>query len=191
MARHKRDDPALQAFWSRHVAAWMRSPFSQSEYCERHGLSRSMMWRWRKWLREDRVRAERIKIAQCRRARRPRSLSPSASAVSTSAKDAEPSVLTPVQLDIAERVVRRRRRFSDEEKRHFLKLAGQAGSSVWDVAKRYDLAPSVLFRWRKELGEGPAPFAGFVSVALADDDGTPTPGADLDKHAPPAVEEMG
>jgi hypothetical protein len=55
MARHRRGDPALQAFWSRHVAAWMRSPFSQMEYRERHGLSRTMMWRWRKWLGEDRV----------------------------------------------------------------------------------------------------------------------------------------
>jgi transposase len=89
-------------------------------------------------------------------------------------------------------MVRRRRRFSEEEKRHLLELAGEPGSSVWDLAKRYDLAPSVLFRWRKELGEGLGPFAGFVSVAVTDD-GTPTPGADLNELEPssPAADQAG
>jgi transposase len=101
--------------------------------------------------------------------------------------------LTPVQLDIAERMVRRRRRFSDEEKRHFLKLAGEPGSSVWDVAKRYDLAPGLLFRWRKEFGEGPAPFAGFVSVAVTENDGTPAQGVVPEELTPasPAAERTG
>ena len=40
----------------------------------------------------------------------------------------------------------------------------------------YDLSPSLLFRWRREFGEGPAPFAGFVSVAVTNDDSAPTPG---------------
>jgi transposase len=102
-------------------------------------------------------------------------------------------VLTPVQLDLAERMVRRRRRFSDEEKRPFLKLASQPGSSVWDVGKRYDLAPSLLFRWRKELGEGPALFAGFVSVAVRENDGTPAQEVDLDELTlpSPAPDQVG
>jgi transposase len=95
-------------------------------------------------------------------------------------------VLTPVQLDLAERMVRRRRRFSDEEKRHFLKLAGQAGSSIWEVAKRYDLSPGLLFRWRKEFGEGPVPFAGFARVTVTEDDGTSTLGVDLHEATLPS-----
>ncbi len=60
----------------------------------------------------------------------------------------------------------RRRRFTDEEKRHFLELANRPGSSVSDVAQRYDLAISLLFRWRKELGDGPVPFAGFMPATI-------------------------
>ncbi len=63
----------------------------------------------------------------------------------------------------------RRRRFTEEEKRHFLDLAGQPDSSFSDVAQRYDLALSLQFRWRKEFGEGLAPLAGFTPVDIADD----------------------
>ena len=96
---------------------------------------------------------------------------------------------------LAERLVRRRRRFTDEEKRHFLELASQPGSSFSDVAERYGLALSLLFRWRKEFGEGPAPFAGFASVTVADDGATPTPitALDLDglRPMPPPQEQSG
>ena len=74
----------------------------------------------------------------------------------------------------ADRPVVRRRRFSDEEKRHFLDLAKQPGSSISDVAQRYDLAVALLFRWRKELGEGAAPFAGFTPVSIVDEEAPAT-----------------
>ena len=96
--------------------------------------------------------------------------------VGHSAKGSEGATLTPVQLDIVERLVCRRRRFSAEEKHHLLELTREPGSSLADVARRYDLSPSLLFRWRRELGEGPASFAGFVSVAVTENDGTPIPG---------------
>ena len=136
----------------------MRSPFSQREYCERYGISRSLMSKWWIWLREDRAREERIKIAQCRRRRRASHMTYDG----TSHRTKEGSTgLTDCQQDLAERPVHRRRRFSDDEKRHFLELASQPGSSISDVAQRYNLALSLLFRWRKEF-EGPAPFAGFA-----------------------------
>jgi transposase len=91
---------------------------------------------------------------------------------------------TDYQQDLAERLVRRRQRFSEDEKRHFLDLANQPGSSLSDVAQRYDLALSLLFRWRKEL-EGPAPFAGFAPVTVTDDDGSSTPSVDLNGLQPP------
>ena len=79
--------------------------------------------------------------------------------------------LSPVAVlkERADRPVVRRRRFSEEEKRHFLDLAGQPGSLFSDVAQRYDIALSLLFRWRKEFGEGPAPFAGYTPVDITDD----------------------
>lgn len=188
----RRNDPQVRAFWSRHVAAWMRSPFNQREYCERYGISRTLLQKWRIWLREDRAREERIKIARCRRRR----ISPMTYAgASHRTKGGEGSELTSLELDLAERLVRRRRRFTDDEKRHFLELASQPGSSISDVAERYGLALSLLFRWRKEFGEDPARFAGFASVSVAGDDAALTPGIDLDldglKPAPPPQEQTG
>jgi transposase-like protein len=46
-----------------------------------------------------------------------------------------PAALLKLQAD---RPVVRRRRFTEDEKRHFLDLANQPGSSVSDVAQRYD-----------------------------------------------------
>jgi len=176
----RRNDPQVRAFWSRHVAAWMRSPFSQREYCERYGLSRTLLSKWWIWLREDRAREERIKIAQCRRRRRGSPMTYDGTSHRTKPE------LTDYQQDLAERLVRRRRRFSDDEKRHFLQLASQPGSSLSDVAQRYGLALSLLFRWRKEF-EGPAPFAGFAPVTVTEDD------VDLNglDAAPPVQEPTG
>jgi transposase len=193
MRVRRRNDPQVRAFWSRHVAAWMRSPFSQREYAARHGVSKALLSKWWRWLREDRARAERIKIAQCRRRRR---VSPMTYAgASHRTKGSEATELTSLELDLAERLVRRRRRFTNEEKRHFLELASQPRSSISDVAERYGLALSLLFRWRKEFGEGPAPFAGFASVSVAGDDATLTPVVDLNlvglKPAPPPQEQTG
>jgi transposase-like protein len=62
----RRNDPNVRAFWTRHVALWMRGPFSQREYCERNGISLSLMSKWWIWLREGRAREERINIGRCR-----------------------------------------------------------------------------------------------------------------------------
>jgi transposase len=47
-----------------------------------------------------------------------------------------------------------RRRFSAEEKRKMLDEAATAGESVSSVARRYGIAPSLMFRWRREMDEG-------------------------------------
>ncbi len=46
MKLKRRNDPDVRAFWSCHVALWMRSPFNQREYCERNGICRSLMSKW-------------------------------------------------------------------------------------------------------------------------------------------------
>jgi transposase len=60
-----------------------------------------------------------------------------------------------------------RRRWSQDEK---LAIVGEiTGSTVCAVARRHNIAPSLLFRWKRELGGVPAPErseAGFVRVAL-------------------------
>jgi transposase len=162
----RRNDPNVRAFWTRHVALWMRSAFSQGEYCARNGISRSLMSKWWIWLREDRAREERIKIGRCRGRHR---LRPMPNELGHRTNDVTNLSPAAVLKERADRPVVRRRRFSEEEKRHFLDLAGQPGSSFSDVAQRYDIALSLLFRWRKEFGEGPAPFAGFTPVDITDD----------------------
>jgi transposase len=144
----------------------MRSPFSQREYCERNGISRSLMSKWWIWLREDRAREERIKIARCRGRSRRSTMTSEASHRTNEGTSVSPAAFLKEKAD---RPVVRRRRFTDDEKRHFLDLASRPGSSVSDVAQRYDLAVSLLFRWRKELGEGPVPFAGFTPVSVVDE----------------------
>lgn len=60
-----------------------------------------------------------------------------------------------------------RRRWSRDEK---LAIVGEiAGSTVCAVARRHNIAPSLLFRWKRELGGATASElseAGFVRVAL-------------------------
>jgi transposase len=48
----------------------------------------------------------------------------------------------------------RRRNYSAEEKRRMVEEASAPGSSVSAVARRYSVAPSLLFRWRRLMDEG-------------------------------------
>jgi transposase len=48
----------------------------------------------------------------------------------------------------------RRRRFSAEEKRRMLDEAAAPGESLSGVARRYDVSPSLMFRWRQQMDEG-------------------------------------
>jgi transposase len=48
----------------------------------------------------------------------------------------------------------RRRIYSAEEKRRMLDEAAAPGSSVSEVARRYGVSPSLLFRWRRLMDEG-------------------------------------
>jgi transposase len=48
----------------------------------------------------------------------------------------------------------RRRKFNPEEKRRMLDEAAAPGSSVSEVARRYGVSPSLLFRWRRLMDKG-------------------------------------
>jgi transposase len=45
----------------------------------------------------------------------------------------------------------RRRRFTTDEKRHFLEEAAANGESMSSVGRRYGLSVSLLFRWRRQV----------------------------------------
>jgi transposase len=61
----------------------------------------------------------------------------------------------------------RRRRFSDGEKRAMVAAAFAPGAVVSDVARRADVCPSLIYRWRRELGPGSGGFAAVVVTPAA------------------------
>ncbi len=138
----RRSDPDVRAFQSRHVALWMRSPFSQREYCARTGISRTLRSKWWIWLREDRTREERIKIGRCLGWHRRSTMTNELGYGTNDATSLSPAAVLKGRAD---RSVARRRRFTEDEKQHFLDLAGQPGLSFLDVAQRYDIALGLVW----------------------------------------------
>jgi transposase len=53
----------------------------------------------------------------------------------------------------------RRRRWSEDQKRAIVSEAFAPGASVCDVARRADVVPGQIYRWRQELGSAPVGFA--------------------------------
>src|SRR5258707_571323 len=67
---------------------------------------------------------------------------------------AEATGVTPVRdrraLAASERTIKRRRRFSLEEKRTILKAAGEPGATVAEVARQYGVGRSGIHNWRRQ-----------------------------------------
>ena len=61
--------------------------------------------------------------------------------------------------------VERRRVWSDEQKRALVAAACEPGASVAEIARRVDLRPSQLYRWRRDLAE-PA-VSGFAALTVS------------------------
>jgi transposase len=62
-----------------------------------------------------------------------------------------------------------RRRWSRSEKQAIVAESGSGASSVSAVARKHNIAPSLLFRWRREFGKAKLPVPArpaFVPVAL-------------------------
>ena len=66
----------------------------------------------------------------------------------------EATGVTPVRdrraLAASERTIKRRRRFSLEEKRTILKAAGEPGATVSEVSGQYGVGRSVIHNWRRQ-----------------------------------------
>jgi transposase len=59
----------------------------------------------------------------------------------------------------------RRRRWGDEERLRILEAACSPGAVVADVARRYDVCTSLIYKWRR-AAQAEVP-AGFVPVMLS------------------------
>ena len=62
----------------------------------------------------------------------------------------------------------RRRRWSEEQKQAVVAAAFAPGAIVAEVARRADVCPGQIYRWRQELRETGAGFAAVVVTASAD-----------------------
>ena len=69
----------------------------------------------------------------------------------------------------------RRRRWSEEQRREIIEASLVPGAALREVARRFDVSPSLIYRWRREAYAA----EGFVLVAASE----PVPAA-----AAPAVE---
>lgn len=56
-------------------------------------------------------------------------------------------------LDVVAAVEGRRRRFTPEQKRALLTEATGPGGSISQTARRYGVAPSLLFRWKEAMDD--------------------------------------
>jgi transposase len=65
----------------------------------------------------------------------------------------------------------RRRRWSEEQKRAVVAAAFAPGAIVVEVARRADVRPGQIYRWRQEMHRGGGGFAAVV--VTADTDCTP------------------
>ena len=70
--------------------------------------------------------------------------------------------------------VERRRVWPDEQKRALVAAACAPGANVAEIARRADLRPSQLYRWRRDLAKA-AP--GFAAVMVSTDCGQAASGA--------------
>ena len=79
----------------------------------------------------------------------------------------------------------RRRRWSDEQKEAIVGASLEPGAVIADVARRAEVRPDQIYRWRQQIG---ARSGGFAQVLIAASEG-PSPKATNDAAcAEPAIE---
>ena len=61
----------------------------------------------------------------------------------------------------------RRRRWSENQKRAIIAASFAPGAVVSDIARRADVCPGQIYRWRKELRAAPAGFAEMLIAPAA------------------------
>ena len=136
-----------EAFWRAHHEAWRDSTLNQREYCELHGLRLKCFGNWRaKFKAEPQPPAPKLLYRRGGLSHiLSHSLSHRLSHMTKDAMTAGPIVAPPRHGH--------RRKFTDADKRRILAEAERPGASTSEVARRYGIAPRVLFRWKQELTE--------------------------------------
>src|SRR5579863_662563 len=81
--------------------------------------------------------------------------------------------------------IERRRRWSGDEKRAIVAQSFAPGAVVSKVARRADVSPGQIYRWRQEMR---AAVAGFAPLLIAAPDAPTSNGADSGFCEPAAIE---
>jgi transposase len=82
--------------------------------------------------------------------------------------------------------IERRRRWSKEQKRAIVTESFAPGAVVSEVARRADVSPGQIYRWRQEMR---AAVAGFAPLLIAAPDSSLAPGDDSSRYCrEPALE---
>lgn len=125
----------LEFFWRAHLKGWRDSDLNQREYCGLHGLPLKRFGNWRATFKdEERVVPEGL-LWRRGGGDQPR--------------------LKPRRREIHFTPVRKRRNYSDADKRRIIEEASCENASISGVARKYGISTSLMFQWRKQLGMGP------------------------------------
>jgi transposase-like protein len=132
----------LEAFWRSHHEEWASSLLNQREYCEAHGLPLKRFGNWRAKFKDEAAAARKGLLY-----RRGGGLSHMSSHMTN--RDNEPT--STGYIPSGRGLPEARRNFRQADKRRIVTEACAPGASVSAVARRYGIAPRLLFRWKQEF----------------------------------------
>lgn len=168
----------LRAFWEAHFTQWLAGDLNQREYCEAQGLSLKQFGNWRAEFKYEHMVAER-RVLWTRGAGLSHGLghatSHAASHATRERRALKPKPPRPpaVAATVAQEThfAVHRRNFSQKAKEAIIRETMKPGSTVADVARRYQIAPRVLFRWKADLAIGvPEVEPGFATVSVVNEE---------------------
>jgi len=156
-----------EAFWRAHHEAWQRSDLNQREYCEAQSIPLKAFGNWRvRFKAEPREPARKLLY---RRGGLSHTLSHSPSHTlshSLSHMTYPTTALAPLIVPPGREG--HKRRFSSEDRQRIVAEAEQPGTSLSEVARRYDIDRRILCRWKRELTQQTPR---FVTIEIVDEIG--------------------
>ena len=153
-----------------HVEAWQWSGLSASAYAKVHHLTRQTLVKWR-----DRLEAEpegidwREMLHPSARPRTNGGRISTGAKTSAKAQSAETVLTDSLPADPPRDGRSSRRSFTSEQKRAIVMEAEAPGVSVAAVARRHEIATSMVFRWRSQFGLGRGKPARLAAVRIAEE----------------------
>ncbi len=152
---------AVKAFWAMHIEALWWSGLPITTYAKAHHLSKHTLKKWQDRLFADPedVNWRDLVHPSARPALNPTRLSTGAR---TDAKEFSPEIKPPKDGH------RNRRIFTLKEKRAIVMEADIPNISVAEVARRHDIATSMIFRWRSQFDFTKKETVKLISVEITD-----------------------